>query len=814
MPERAARHMKHFIGRVRRSDFATFADFVHSASFSWILLLVLSAGVAFLTSVSLQYIPSQLQEGMIAVRNIKADRGYEIVDAEATEKFQKDAASGVMAVYDYDPRLLDALVGRVQETFELLRVRYGELTRDENGRRIALSEEGTRELKTTFSDRLDLTPTAAQWKALVTERFSERCGEDLVLLLREAMAGPIIAERGALDTPKETGGVVLRTFKPPKEEGTERVAEDRVVTDLATIRTLESARKRIADVDIPRTGLRGRETIAAVRGIARELVVANTFLNHTETQRRREMAAADVKPVILKVKPGEMIIREGARYEPWHIKVLTGIQTEKRSGTAWLQFLGTFVIVLLFLLLPFYLAERFFRRIRPTRSDHFLMALVGFSILIVVRLSLIIAPALHDVLFFDIPTTALAYAIPVAAGAMLIRMYLGAEISLIFAVVISVLTGLFVETDVQFVVYCLAANFAAIVSIARVDRRSLIIRAGAITGGVGAVAVFGMQLVAMAAGSGAVGWVAVLWSTFFAFLAGLGAAIYTMIAAAIVESLSGYTSDIKLLELANLNHPLLRELIVRAPGTYHHSHLVGILGEAAADAIGANSLLVRVGAYYHDIGKIKKPPYFIENVRGGDSRHEKLSPNMSALIVQAHVKDGIEMAAKSNIPKVISEMIPQHHGTRIISYFYDKAKSQEDPDLQKVDEKDFRYPGPKPQTREAAILMLADVTEAAVRSLKEKSSIRIQQTVQRAINDIFAESQLDECDLTLRDLNEIAKAFVRILLGIYHQRIEYPKDKEPEKNGKPEISVVDEDTVREESGDESPSPSTSPAEKD
>jgi len=231
-----------------------------------------------------------------------------------------------------------------------------------------------------------------------------------------------------------------------------------------------------------------------------------------------------------------------------------------------------------------------------------------------------------------------------------------------------------------------------------------------------------------------------------------------------------------LLELANLNHPLLRELVIRAPGTYHHSHLVGILAEAAAVAISTNPLLVRVAAYYHDIGKIRKPLYFTENMRDGDSRHDKLSPHMSALIVQSHVKDGLELAKEAKIPKVIYDMIPQHHGTKMISFFYDKAKKTADPELGKLEEKDFRYPGPKPQTREAGILMLADSTEAAARSLKEKTPMAIQEIVEGVVNKSFSEGQLNECDLTLKDLNEIAKEFSKILIGIYHQRIEYPKE--------------------------------------
>jgi len=365
-------------------------------------------------------------------------------------------------------------------------------------------------------------------------------------------------------------------------------------------------------------------------------------------------------------------------------------------------------------------------------------------------------------------------------------MYLGAEISMVFAVAISVMAGLLIKGDISFIAYYLMLSFSAIIAINKVDKRSSIIRAGAIVGGVGVITIVGGKLLLMATSAETISASQMMWSIFMAFLGGVGCAVYVMIGAPIVESISGYTSDIKLLELANLNHPLLRELIVRAPGTYHHSHLVGILAEAAAEAIGANSLLVRVGAYYHDVGKIKKPQYFIENSRNGENKHEKLSPYMSALIVSAHVKDGFEMAMGAGIPKVISDMIPQHHGTRLISYFYEKARQMKDPEIEKVDEKDFCYPGPKPQTREAAILMLADVTEASVRALKEKSTTRIRQTVQHAINDIFAESQLDQCDLTLRDLNDIAESFVRILLGIYHQRIEYPKGE----HEKTDINVV------------------------
>ncbi|MCE9625395.1 MAG: HDIG domain-containing protein, partial [Deltaproteobacteria bacterium] len=259
-----------------------------------------------------------------------------------------------------------------------------------------------------------------------------------------------------------------------------------------------------------------------------------------------------------------------------------------------------------------------------------------------------------------------------------------------------------------------------------------------------------------------------------AFTGGLLAAIFVMVLAPIAEMLFDYVTDIKLLELGNLNHPLLKEMIVKAPGTYHHSQLVAVLAEGAAAEIGANPLLARVGSYFHDVGKMRKPSYFIENQQGGENRHDKLAPSMSALIIASHVKDGLDLAREYKLPKRIADFIPQHQGTKLITYFYNKASEQAQAAGATVDEKDYRYPGPRPQTREAGIILLADGVEAAVRSIPEKTPAKIQGMVQKIVNKNFTEAQLDECDMTLKDLHVIAESFVRVLVGIYHQRIEYP----------------------------------------
>ncbi|HPP07245.1 MAG TPA: HDIG domain-containing protein, partial [Syntrophorhabdaceae bacterium] len=252
----------------------------------------------------------------------------------------------------------------------------------------------------------------------------------------------------------------------------------------------------------------------------------------------------------------------------------------------------------------------------------------------------------------------------------------------------------------------------------------------------------------------------------------------------VIEHIFDYTTDIKLLELANLDNPLLEDMMIKAPGTYHHSIIVGNLSKAAAEAIGAHPLLARVAAYYHDIGKLKMPHYFIENRKGFDDAHKDLTPSMSSLIILSHVKEGIELAEKHKLGKKIKDIIREHHGTSLVSYFYNRAKECEDPELFVIDEKDFRYSGPKPQTKEAGIVMLADVVEASSRILNEPTPKRIEKHIQDIIEKVFLDGQLDECELTLKDLHAIQKSFITILLGIFHHRIEYPERTAPNGNDK------------------------------
>lgn len=267
---------------------------------------------------------------------------------------------------------------------------------------------------------------------------------------------------------------------------------------------------------------------------------------------------------------------------------------------------------------------------------------------------------------------------------------------------------------------------------------------------------------------------AMLYGTLLAFLGGaVGAGLLVSFLLPVLERLFGVLTDVRLLELSDANHPLLRELSERAPGTWTHSQSVGALAEEAARAVGANPLFCRVAALYHDVGKVKKPEYYVENQRGANP-HDRLAPSMSALVIAAHVKDGIRLAREAGIPEQIVDVIPQHHGTRLMTYFYEKAKRLAEPGDPPPKEEDFRYPGPKPQTREAAIFMLADGVEAAARTAEDANPGRLREVIRQLTSVIVLDGQFDQCNLTFSDLERIQGAMLRTLVSTRHQRVHYP----------------------------------------
>jgi putative nucleotidyltransferase with HDIG domain len=442
------------------------------------------------------------------------------------------------------------------------------------------------------------------------------------------------------------------------------------------------------------------------------------------------------------------------------------------------QAFGTSLLVILLLAILFEFATENIRKFSPDNKDLLFLTLLLLGMLTVTKASLAVFP-LIGLTLPGIPYSAYVYGIGIAAGAMLVRIVLNSETALVFAVIASMFAGWLMGNSFFFSLYFFIGSVVGAHSVAYCEDRSVLVKAGAKVGLVNVLTILCESLIGdrwVLSGMG--------FNLLFGSLGGVVAALVVLGSLPIVEWVFGYTTNIKLLELANLNHPLLKKMILEAPGTYHHSVIVSTLAETAARSVNANPLLARVSAYYHDIGKINKPLYFVENQGPHVSRHDKLAPSMSSLILVSHVKDGLELAREYRLGGKISNIIQQHHGTGLISFFYQKAKDREDPQMEQVEEGAYRYPGPKPQTKEAGLVLLADAVEAASRSLLQPTPSRLQGLVQRIINSVFTEGQLDECELTLKDLHQIAKSFNLILAGIHHQRVEYPAHATRENAGK------------------------------
>ncbi|MGZ4163240.1 MAG: HD family phosphohydrolase, partial [Tumebacillaceae bacterium] len=362
----------------------------------------------------------------------------------------------------------------------------------------------------------------------------------------------------------------------------------------------------------------------------------------------------------------------------------------------------------------------------------------------------------------------IGYLTPIAMGTMLVTILFDTQLAILMSFLFALLAGVAFDYKFQIVFVTFISGLIGAFAVSRVKHRLVIMRAGFIISGVALITITAIQLLS-STGSDLMQY---LQSLLIGVISGIFSAIITIGLLPFLESSFGILTPISLLELSNPNHPLLKKLLMEAPGTYHHSLIVGNLAEAAAEMIGADPLICRVGAYFHDVGKMKRPLFFIENQMSKDNPHDKVAPTLSHLIITSHVRDGLEMQEEYRLPKPIRDICEQHHGTTILWYFYNKALETDKSGTISAD--DFRYPGPKPQSKEAAIVMLCDAVEAAVRSMARPTPNRIESVIHKIIKDRLNDGQLDECDLTLKDLDKAADAFLRTLNGIYHARIEYP----------------------------------------
>jgi putative nucleotidyltransferase with HDIG domain len=513
-------------------------------------------------------------------------------------------------------------------------------------------------------------------------------------------------------------------------------------------------------------GLNEAERMLAAELIS-PLVKPNSSFSEDQTNEARNGAAAAVKPVRVQVRQGQVIARAGEPLAATDIEMIDALGMSRSSADV-TSLAGWFLLAVLVVGMLLAWIWRF--RSTLWHRDN---VLVLIGLLLVGATLALKMTADRSILQFFVPTAAIG---------MLLAILLDASVATIVIAVIAIIGGAVTGNSLEFTAYTFLGGMAGIVAVRKGDRLQVFVQAAIAIFVVNALVVSVFSLL----GTRDLRGVLELW------LASAASAVGSSVAAvgtfAVLGSVFGIMTVFQLLEMANPSQPLLRRLLVETPGTYHHSLMVGNLAERAAEAIGADSLVTRVAAYYHDVGKLANPLGFIENQAGGENIHDQLDPAQSAQILKQHVADGIDIAYAAKVPKALIAYIPQHHGTAIMSYFYARAKERAAEPYgglstvegakaaAGVDERRFRHAGPKPQTREAALIMLADGVEASVRSLASRDEPAIRAMVERIIEERIADGQFDECDLTLRDLERIKNAFVGQLLGMYHTRIAYPQN--------------------------------------
>jgi len=497
----------------------------------------------------------------------------------------------------------------------------------------------------------------------------------------------------------------------------------------------------------------------AIKQFVTTLVKPNYFFDEEATETLKEEARGSVTPVI--IKKNQTIVKEGDPVNANQLALLAELGYLSESGFNALPFAGLLAAVLVIHGIMIYYLKRFYREIYCDLKRVTLMFLLMALVLTLTRFMTVINPFLVPYTFLPMLLT------------ILVKKRIGQTLALFSAIFISIITGF----NVQVMIILMLTSVLSVIFINKIEERNDIIKSSFYIGVVSFLLSLSMGFLLSNA----------IMDTFRnSLLVASGILLSGILVIGflpLIENTFNVVTEIKLLELANPNNPLLKRLQMEAPGTYHHSIMVGNLAEAAAEELHANSILLRVAAYYHDIGKLSRPQFFKENQIGSKNPHDEITPNLSTLIITNHVKIGLEMAEKAKLPSEIKDLIAQHHGTTLVKYFYLTMKNNaEDPDS--IKEEDFRYPGPKPKSREAGIMMLADSVEAAVRSISDPTSGKVQAMVYKIFKDKLEDGQLDECDITFSDVSRIRKNFLKTFGSIYHERIEYPEDKRKKSNDK------------------------------
>jgi putative nucleotidyltransferase with HDIG domain len=687
--------------------------------------------------------------GEVLGRSIIAPTDLTAIDQTETERRKNIARETSRPVFNYDSSRAETSVQSFRQDWDDLKVQ----SEEGQAKSLAWSGEGG--------------PAVAQ--AITAHKFNEADLERIASILRESSAGYIYDDIEADRLQREIVLIDVRNSSSPVIVPAPRTGMKSVST---ARRTLE---QRI--VNLPGWSAVQKNALNAALA---PLIRPNVVLDPSATATARETEASSVEPVVISLKRNQVVAREGDTVTPVILAQINAIRSSGNSGRPWNNLVGLLLVVIA----VYWVAWKFAEHRSGSSlslSKHKAFALVGSAILVQTALMKVgfafgdsmaarMQPPFNDPVIWN-------FAIPYAAAALLVAMLVDTQLAFLTGIITALFAGMLAPTGMQKALFAMVSCSSAIYGIGRYRERQSVTLAGLLVGAVNAVMAIALiayseqpltlRTILMAAAAGVTG--------------GLLTAVFTAGGLPINESLFGILTDVKLLELSNADLPVLGQLAMRAPGTNQHSHAVGQLAEDACRAVGANPLLARIGALYHDIGKLAAPEYFVENQQG-DNPHDRLRPYQSAKIITSHVTYGARLAKEIGLPKSIADFVPQHHGTRTLHYFLRKAQAQAKPG-ENVDEGDFRYPGPKPQFKEAAIMMLADSCEAAARSLARPDPENIRAIVLKIFDSIISDGQLDECDVTLQELTTIREAMISALTAIYHARIDYPGYNPPAMTG-------------------------------
>ncbi len=716
--------------------------------FFWAAAYVVATTFSF--SPTLSFRSHSVETGSIATRDVVAPQDLIVPDSVATERRRSEAIAEVLPVYDWDAGAGSRVEKKLRDSFQNAREAWA----------VTRRHPGAGPLPQSVRDAFEL-PIRDEALAVFARLSFTRAAEDrLVTAAVELYRAGIVDNR---DLMMENGarGLQLRDSTSGREVRRREQAE--VVEYGSQARSILAAR-------LSGGPLSGRD-LTEVAGFLAAALRPNLIFNGNETARRREQAARSVETVLTRLPRGKVIVRKGDEISPRAAEWIAAARASVSDPSSWVKVSGVLVIQILAAAVFWVDARRHRRRRREqnTAAVYASVLATGIVFSLLTRGAFGLAENLSSSFEGSAWAAHTYYAIPFAAGSIMTSLVAGMGPALLFAAVHAIGAGVLMGQSFPFVLFALIGSLAGIFGLGKLRARSVLLAMGGLVAAanlvsISAIAFLGAETRGWNFAGDALGGLAGGW--FVAMLIGLLLPVF--------EHLFHVTTDIRLLELSNQNLPLLRTLALEAPGTYQHSLMLGHLAEAAAEAIGADALLARVAGYYHDIGKTKMPDYYIENQPKGYNRHDRLEPSMSALVIAAHVKEGADLAKKARLPDPIVAAIREHHGTKLIRYFYQKALTKAPPEQGPVRENEYRHSGPKPTSRVNGILMICDAVEAASRTLTEPTPAKIRAMIQTIVDDCLRDGQFDECDLTMRDLAVIVDTLERSVSTMYHHRIDYP----------------------------------------